>query len=60
MLKNNESWLERAAEKPGSWWPDWSAWIARSAGGQVPARVPGEGPLPALCDAPGTYVAERV
>ena len=59
MLKDNESWLERAAEKPGSWWPDWAAWVARSAGGKAPARVPGEGPLPTLCDAPGTYVAER-
>ena len=60
MLKDNESWLERAAEKPGSWWPDWASWVARSAGGKAPARIPGEGALPALCDAPGTYVAERV
>ena len=59
MLKTSEAWLERAAEKPGSWWPDWAAWIARTTGGEVPARIPGAGPLPALADAPGGYVAER-
>jgi polyhydroxyalkanoate synthase len=26
---------------------------------RVPARIPGEGPLPALCDAPGTYVLAK-
>ena len=51
-----------AREVKGSWWPDWRAWIAALDGETVPAtgaRVPGEGTLPALEDAPGTYVRTR-
>ncbi len=51
-----EDWVAGAVERPGSWWPDWHAWLAGISGDQVKARIPGEGPLPALCDAPGTYV----
>ncbi len=51
-----EEWVAGAQESPGSWWPDWHAWLAGISGDQVKARVPGEGALPALCDAPGTYV----
>jgi polyhydroxyalkanoate synthase len=51
-----EEWVAGAVERPGSWWPDWHAWLAGISGDQVKARIPGEGALPALCDAPGTYV----
>ncbi len=51
-----DEWVAGAVESPGSWWPDWNAWLAGISGDQVKARVPGDGPLPALCDAPGTYV----
>ena len=51
-----EDWLGRAQEQAGSWWPYWFAWIERQAPERVPAREPGTGGLPALCDAPGTYV----
>src|SRR5262249_60421020 len=34
-----EHWLEAASEVAGSWWTDWSAWLARQAGGVVPARA---------------------
>ncbi len=54
-----EHWLDRAEEKPGSWWPDWRAWIASLDATMVPARIPGEGKYEALCDAPGTYVKIR-
>ena len=43
----------------GSWWTDWNQWVGEFAGGETDARVPGEGPLPALEDAPGSYVAAR-
>jgi polyhydroxyalkanoate synthase len=49
-------WLDHAEEKPGSWWPDWRAWLAAMDATMVPARVPGEGPYPAIEDAPGSYV----
>ncbi|KQN07197.1 PHA/PHB synthase family protein [Sphingomonas sp. Leaf25] len=51
-----------ASETKGSWWPDWRAWIRAADGAEVPAtgiRVPGEGKLPALADAPGEYVRTR-
>ena len=49
-------WLDGAEERPGSWWPDWRAWLAAMDATMVPARTPGEGPYPALEDAPGSYV----
>jgi polyhydroxyalkanoate synthase len=51
-----DSWLEGATQHPGSWWPTWAEWIGQHAGGKVKARVPGMGRLPALEDAPGSYV----
>lgn len=51
-----DEWMDEAVEKPGSWWPDWHAWLSEISGDQVAARKPGEGGLPALDDAPGTYV----
>ncbi|MFT3726654.1 MAG: class I poly(R)-hydroxyalkanoic acid synthase [Terricaulis sp.] len=54
-----EQWQASAVEHPGSWWPHWDEWLAKLSGPDVPARAPGEGPLPALADAPGTYVKVR-
>jgi polyhydroxyalkanoate synthase subunit PhaC len=51
-----EDWLARAEERPGSWWPDWQAWIETLDDSRVPARKPGGGKLKALEDAPGSYV----
>ncbi|HEY7268392.1 MAG TPA: class I poly(R)-hydroxyalkanoic acid synthase [Dehalococcoidia bacterium] len=51
-----DEWLAGATETPGSWWPDWHAWLSPMSGEQVPARVPGEGGLQAIEDAPGSYV----
>ena len=51
-----EAWLESATQHPGSWWPTWAEWQTQFAGGKVKARVPGKGGLPALEDAPGSYV----
>ena len=51
-----EDWMKGATETPGSWWPDWVQWLGPKAGKKVKARVPGEGKLAALADAPGSYV----
>jgi polyhydroxyalkanoate synthase len=51
-----ETWLEDAEEHPGSWWPDWHAWIEARDRKQVPAREIGGGKLAAIEDAPGSYV----
>ncbi|RDE07283.1 PHA/PHB synthase family protein [Sphingomonas aracearum] len=51
-----------ATETKGSWWPDWLGWLRDLSDETVKAagaRLPGEGALPALEDAPGTYVRTR-
>jgi len=51
-----DEWFAGATELSGSWWPDWQRWVTGQDKAMVPARVPGEGKLPALEDAPGSYV----
>lgn len=51
-----DKWLANAEEHKGSWWPDWSEWMARLSGPKVPARVPGDRDLAVMEDAPGSYV----
>ena len=54
-----DAFVAGATEHKGSWWPDWIAWLAPQSGEKVPARVPGDGPLAVIEDAPGRYVRER-
>ena len=49
-------WVPLAATTAGSWWGDWFDWLSGQAPHMVPARVPGDGKLPVLADAPGDYV----
>ncbi|MFN2362353.1 MAG: PHA/PHB synthase family protein [Marinobacter sp.] len=51
-----DEWFAGSEQHPGSWWPHWLEWISRFSGEQVPARIPGEGKLPVIEDAPGSYV----
>jgi len=54
-----DGWLAKAKENPGSWWPDWLIWLTRQSPTEVPARIPGDGGLNAVEDAPGSYVKVR-
>jgi polyhydroxyalkanoate synthase subunit PhaC len=54
-----EAWLAKAKENPGSWWPDWLVWLTRQSPTEVPARIPGDGAIKAIEDAPGSYVKVR-
>jgi len=54
-----DAWLAGATEMAGSWWPDWHRWVSALDDTRVPARVPGGGALPAIEDAPGSYVRVR-
>jgi polyhydroxyalkanoate synthase len=56
LPENLDLWRAGATEHPGSWWPYWDEWLIPRSGDDVPARVPGDGQLPVLDDAPGTYV----
>ncbi|WP_430398780.1 PHA/PHB synthase family protein [Ferrovibrio sp.] len=55
-----EDWMKGATEHPGSWWEDWDAWLSAKSGPKVKARVPGDGKLKAIEDAPGSYVKKRI
>jgi polyhydroxyalkanoate synthase len=56
-----DGWLSNAAEKPGSWWNDWSEWLARRGGGRIKARLQlGTAEFKPLEPAPGTYVKHRI
>ncbi len=49
-----DKWLAKATEHPGSWWPDWLAWLKDQDATEVPAREPGGGALTPIEDAPGS------
>ena len=55
-----DAWLDGAEQRDGSWWTDWKKWISKHGGKKVAARNPGDGKLPAMDDAPGTYVRNKV
>ena len=57
-----ESFIDGATEHKGSWWPDWLEWLKKQDRATVKAagaRIPGEGKLKAIEDAPGSYVKAR-
>jgi polyhydroxyalkanoate synthase len=55
-----EAWLLAAEEQPGSWWTDWSKWLAHFGGGQKPApKSFGNAQYKAIEPAPGRYVQEK-
>ncbi len=61
-LTTLDEFIAGATEHKGSWWPDWIEWIRDSRWPGSPAkaaRVPGEGKLKAIEDAPGRYVKTR-
>jgi len=53
-------WFQAATEVPGSWWQDWSEWLARHSGRRVkaPSR-PGNSKYRPIEPAPGRYVRVR-
>jgi polyhydroxyalkanoate synthase subunit PhaC len=54
---NAEEWLSGAKEHAGSWWPEWSAFLAKNAGKKVNApRKAGSIKYKPIEPAPGRYV----
>ncbi len=54
---DSDAWFKSATEHPGSWWPDWSAWLASHAGAKKPApKTPGSRKYKSIEPAPGRYV----
>lgn len=55
-----QEWLAAAETTKGSWWPDYTAWLADRSGDEVPAPSSlGGGSCTVLADAPGTYVFDK-
>ena len=52
-------WQAAAQTVKGSWWPDYSAWLAERSGGREPPAGARRTPFLALGPAPGTYVLDR-
>ena len=53
-------WVKGAQEHPGSWWTDWSAWLAPLAGKQIAApKAYGNTAYKAIEPAPGRYVKQK-
>ena len=60
LPQDPEHWLESATSHPGSWWADWSRWLAKHAGKRVPARSRlGGDRYNEIEPAPGRYVKEK-
>lgn len=56
-----ERWLDGAVVNDGSWWRDWFGWLgdhSAAAAGLPPLARPEAG-LPALAEAPGSYVLQH-
>ena len=56
-----DQWIAEATEYPGSWWPDWAAWLKSYAGKQIAApKTYGKGAqFKATEPAPGRYVKAK-
>ncbi|WP_448208270.1 PHA/PHB synthase family protein [Azospirillum sp. sgz302134] len=54
-----QAWRETAAAHGGSWWTDWTAWLAERSGRKGKPPTLGSAAYPALADAPGSYVLEK-
>lgn len=55
-----QDWLDGAVEHPGSWWPDWTQWLAGHGGKMVAApKAPGNRQYKAIEPAPGRYVKQK-
>lgn len=55
-----EEWYAKTKEQTGSWWEHWMSWLDLFLGPPVAPRIPGEGGLPAIEEAPGRYVKVRI
>ncbi len=53
-----EKWLANASHHSGSWWPEWFEWLKNESGALQQAPNFCNLPLPALMDAPGSYVLQ--
>ncbi|MCT9811946.1 class I poly(R)-hydroxyalkanoic acid synthase [Acidovorax sp. Be4] len=58
---SHDAWVAGASEHAGSWWDDWSQWLAQHGGKQVaaPKRYGRGSAFQAIEAAPGRYVLQK-
>ena len=55
-----DQWIASAKEHPGSWWPDWAAWLKGHSGKQINApKHYGRAQYKVIEAAPGSYVKAK-
>jgi len=60
LPENPDDWFANATETAGSWWPEWTNWLAQYGGKKVkPAAKLGSDEFPVIEAAPGRYVQAR-
>ncbi|WP_373566362.1 MULTISPECIES: class I poly(R)-hydroxyalkanoic acid synthase [Mycetohabitans] len=60
LPNDTEQWLQQSTQWPGSWWPEWSGWLAQYGGKRIKARAKaGNATYPPIEPAPGRYVLVR-
>jgi len=60
LPRTHAEWLKGATEHPGSWWPDWAAWLKQYGGKQVAApKRYGSAKYQPIEPAPGRYVQAK-
>jgi polyhydroxyalkanoate synthase len=60
LAADPDAWLDKAEERPGSWWPEWMRWLAPHGGKMIAARRKlGDAAHKPIEPAPGRYVKER-
>jgi len=58
--RDPEAWLAGAAERTGSWWPQWAGWLGQYGGGRRNApKKQGNARYRAIEPAPGRYVKQK-
>jgi len=54
-----DAWKAATKKHDGSWWSDWTAWLAQRSGDMVALPPLGSNAHPQMEDAPGTYVLQK-
>jgi polyhydroxyalkanoate synthase len=60
LPESADAWYQDAKQNDGSWWTDWQQWATKEDNVEVAKRIPGDGKLKILEDAPGSYVQATV
>ncbi len=55
---DGKQWRSAQQKQAGSWWQDWTQWLAKECGPLTTPTAQGSERYPVLCPAPGSYVLE--